>query len=164
MFSKKKLVQLVAWIFYCLKLPIALSDNPSLTGLLCSLYGLHEGWGLGAGWIWQRERLRPFHSEATWADATAEGLEWKGWASCHQLGGGPALVGSRSGAVLLSAARLSGDPMLLSFPAEACGGSGDNASHAALRRVVRRFHACLNGKFLSRLLSVFVSAFFVEFE
>lgn len=82
------------------------------------------------------------------------------------------LVGSRSGAVLLSAARLSGDPSsalasdptLLSFPAEACGGSGDNTSHAALRRVVRRFHACLNGKSSSRLLGVFMSAFFVEFE
>ncbi|XP_034495757.1 actin-related protein 3B isoform X2 [Ailuropoda melanoleuca] len=32
--------------------------------------------------------------------------------------------------------------------AEACGGSGDNTSHAALRRVVRRFHACLNARVL----------------
>lgn len=82
------------------------------------------------------------------------------------------MVSTQSGAVLLSADSLSGDllsglasdPTLLSFPAEACGGPGDNTSYAALRGVVWRLHACFNCKSFSRLLCIFIPALFVEFE
>lgn len=51
----------------------------------------------GAGWLWPWEWLRRFLSESHVAHATPEGLEHKGRASCHQLGGGPRWSALRAG-------------------------------------------------------------------
>lgn len=52
----------------------------------------------------------------------------------------------------------------LGFPAQARGGSGDNAPYAALRGVVRGFYARLNCKSFSRVFHVFISVSSAEFE
>lgn len=52
----------------------------------------------------------------------------------------------------------------LGFPAQARGGSGDNAPYAALRGVVRGFYARLNCKSFSRVFHVFLSVSSAEFE